>query len=81
MDPRLAVAEEPKKVWDAEEFKIVARYRKARKLSAVLLDHGAETPDSVDSIPLRRLAERMTGCNESSDITWALVREMLREAL
>jgi len=84
MDPRpipLELAEEPKKVWDAEEFKIVARYRKARKLTAVLLDHGAETTEVVDSTPLRRLAEKLAEVNESSNVTWALVREMLKEAL
>lgn len=70
-----------KREWDAEEFKIVARYRKARKLSAVLIDHGAEGPEVVDSPMIRTLATKLAEVNESSDVTWALVREMLREAL
>lgn len=79
----LELAEEPapKRAWDPEEFKIVARYRKARKLTRTLLDAGASTPEVVESTPMRRLAERLAEVNESSDVTWALVAEMLREAL
>ena len=71
----------PAPVYDPETFKIVARYRKARKLTRALLDHGAETPEVVDSLVVRELATRVAEVNPSSDVTWALVKEMLREAL
>lgn len=71
----------PAPVYDPETFKIVARYRKAKKLAAALVAHGAETPEAVDSLVVRELATRVAEVNPSSDVTWALVKEMLREAL
>lgn len=68
-------------VYDAEEFKIVARYRKAKALTATLLAHGVETADAVDSLVIRELATKIAEVRPSSDVTWALVKEMLREAL
>lgn len=65
----------------ANEFETVARYRKARKLADVLIAAGAsaENMEKVDSPSVRENAIAITGVIEPSEVTWELVKHLIRE--
>jgi hypothetical protein len=66
---------------DDNPHKLVARYRKARKIAVLLLAHGAnaEAAESLNSDIGRKVAAQAADVNVPSETTWALVVELVRE--
>lgn len=64
---------------DRESFESLARVRKAEKVAHVL--HGKFSANDVVLFTdeQRRMAERIAGVRESSDVTWGIVVLILRE--
>jgi hypothetical protein len=63
---------------------LVARYRKARKLANTMVSEGFtadETASITHNEPARKLAAKLAGTNVPSEVTWALVVELVRERL
>ena len=67
---------------DDNPYRLVARYRKARKIADAL--YKLEVPTdafaaSSDNTALRTLAAQVAGTNVPSETTWALVVELITE--
>lgn len=61
---------------------LTARYRKAKKLAVMLIGSGASAEDvkTLGSTEIgRQLAAKAVGGNVPSEVTWALVNEMVQE--
>jgi hypothetical protein len=67
---------------DDNPHKLVARYRKARRIAQAIIDAGgdADATLTVGQTELgRTLAARVAGTHVPSEVTWALVFELVRE--
>lgn len=67
---------------DRERFVLVARYKKARAIAKHLLTLGAtaETAAELGRLELgRQLSATTAGTRVPSEVTWALVIELVRE--
>lgn len=65
-----------------EACKLIARYKKAKKLALALVQHGADGESAVklgETLVGRSLAAKAVGGHVPSDVTWALVVEMVKE--
>ncbi len=69
---------------DTNTHRLVARYRKARKISNHLVMLQGADVASVENLGTselgRTLAAQAAGVNVPSEMTWALVVEMVRES-
>lgn len=71
----------PIKRSDDNPYRVVNQYRKARKLANVLLELGADEFNVANGGPaLIALATRAANVDTPSETTWALVRELVKEA-
>lgn len=76
--------QELERMQDAEPFKLVARYRKARKIANFLVLTGVSVEDvaalGTSSLGRQLVAEKIGG-HVPSETTWALVTELVREVI
>ena len=63
----------------ANEFETIARYKKARKIADVLNAAGVSADDLDFSDETKNLAVALARVNEPSDVTWELVKYLIRE--
>lgn len=83
--PRLAQTMQTPAPWAADDnpFKLVARYRKARKIADALRTLPGATTENVATLgaseTVRAMAARLANTNVPSEVTWALVVELVRE--
>lgn len=84
IQPLADLAQRPRVIPDDNPHKLVARYRKAKKI-AKALRHAVPGVTHQDAEDLgsteigRELAGAVAHTNVPSDVTWALVVEMLRD--